>query len=216
LLQEFTKSEGDSTRLGKLFELYRKVHSLTGNSAIAGLSNISQLSAALEALLKELYEKPKNINASSLRTVAQAIDFFAELVQHTANPEPPDAKPPRILVVDDDAISRRAIVFALEKANLHPIALEDPMAALRMLEENFFDLIFLDVEMPGMNGFSLCARIRTMLGHEKTPVVFVTSLGDFQSRARSTLSGGNDLIAKPFLFVELSVKALLYVLRSRL
>jgi DNA-binding response OmpR family regulator len=47
-------------------------------------------------------------------------------------------------------------------------------------------------------------------------VVFVTSLTDFDSRANSTMSGGNDFIAKPFLFMELAVKALIYVLRGRL
>jgi hypothetical protein len=44
----------------------------------------------------------------------------------------------------------------------------------------------------------------------------VTSLTDFKSRARSSLAGGTDLIAKPFMFIELSVKALTYVLRGRL
>ena len=53
-------------------------------------------------------------------------------------------------------------------------------------------------------------------GGERTPVVFVTSLTDFESRANSTISGGNDLIAKPFLFIELAVKTLVYVLRCRL
>ena len=47
-------------------------------------------------------------------------------------------------------------------------------------------------------------------------MVFVTSLNDFESRAHSTMSGGNDFIAKPFMLIELAVKALLYVLRSRL
>ena len=49
----------------------------------------------------------------------------------------------------------------------------------------------------------------------RTPVVFVTSLNDFESRANSMMSGGNDFIAKPFLFIELAVKALVYVLRGR-
>jgi DNA-binding response OmpR family regulator len=47
-------------------------------------------------------------------------------------------------------------------------------------------------------------------------VIFVTNLNDLKSRARSSLSGGNDFIAKPFMFIELSVKALTYVMRNRL
>jgi DNA-binding response OmpR family regulator len=47
-------------------------------------------------------------------------------------------------------------------------------------------------------------------------VVFVTSLNDFENRASSTVAGGNDFIGKPFLFIELTVKALIHVLRNRL
>ena len=59
-------------------------------------------------------------------------------------------------------------------------------------------------------------KVRTLPAYKKTPVVFVTSLNDFESRANSTMSGGNDFIAKPFLFIELAVKALVYILRAQL
>ena len=122
----------------------------------------------------------------------------------------------RIMVVDDEAISRRAVIYALEKANLKCVSVEDPKTALTMLAENRFDLIFLDVDMPGMSGFELCAKLRVLPAHARTPVVFVTGLTDFESRARSTLSGGNDLIAKPFLFMELAVKSLTLILKGQL
>jgi len=70
--------------------------------------------------------------------------------------------------------------------------------------------------MPNMSGFELCTKIRTLPQYAKTPVVFVTGLNDLESRANSTMSGGNDFIAKPFLFIELTVKALMHVLRSRI
>jgi len=63
-----------------------------------------------------------------------------------------------ILVVDDEAISRRAVSHALEKARLQCISLEEPLAALELLKTKSFDLIFLDVDMPGMTGFELCAN----------------------------------------------------------
>jgi CheY-like chemotaxis protein len=69
--------------------------------------------------------------------------------------------------------------------------------------------------MPGMNGFELCTRLRQLPAHKHTPVVFVTVLADFGSRTESAMSGGNDLIAKPFLFLELAVKALVHVLRTQ-
>ncbi|HVV74142.1 MAG TPA: response regulator, partial [Verrucomicrobiae bacterium] len=124
--------------------------------------------------------------------------------------------PSQVLVVDDEAISRRAVTYALEKAKLKAVSVEDPQVAYQLLSEKPFDLIFLDVDMPGMNGFELCAKLRSLPAHKKTPVVFVTGLNDLESRANSMVSGGNDFIAKPFLFIELAVKALVFVMRRRL
>jgi len=167
-------------------------------------------------LLKELYENPKSINASTIRTVALAIDFLTALLEKGALLGTQEAAPAKILVVDDDAISRRAITYALEKASLKSVNVEDPQAAYDMLMEEHFDLIFLDVDMPGMTGFELCSKLRNLPAHKNTPVVFVTGFTDFESRASSIISGGNDLIGKPFLFIELAVKALVYVWRRRL
>lgn len=214
LLQDFSKTTDETARLPHLLELFRKVHYLTGNAGLAGLPHVAQLTAALEVLLKELHEKPKNINLSTLRTVAASIDFLAELLR-LPEAEIGDQGPYKILVVDDEILSRRAITYALEKAGLQATNVEDPQVALSLAAESAFDLIFLDVQMPGMDGFDLCAKIRQSPLNKTTPVVFVTSLTDFKSRARSTLSGGTDLIAKPFMFIELSVKALTYVIRGR-
>ncbi len=120
-----------------------------------------------------------------------------------------------ILVVDDEALACRTITYALKKAQLQSISVEDPNAALKLLSENKFDLVFLDVDMPGMNGFELCNKLRNLPLHKKTPVVFVTRLDDFNNRTKSMVAGGNDFIAKPFLFIELTVKALIHVLRGK-
>lgn len=215
-VQALAKSDGEAASLKQIHELYRRIHALTGNAAIAGYVHIAQMADALEALLKELYEKPKNLNPSTLRTVATAVDFLGFLFEHGIKPEKQDVPPPNILVVDDEAISRRAVTYALEKAKLKSVNVEDPNAALELLGKGRYDLVFLDVDMPGMNGFELCTKLRAMPGYKKTPVIFVTSLNDFESRASSTMSGGNDFIGKPFLFVELAVKALVHVLRGKL
>ncbi|MEY2427624.1 MAG: hypothetical protein QOJ40_509, partial [Verrucomicrobiota bacterium] len=215
-LQGLIKADNETTRLKQAQELYRRIHALTGNAGISGLLYIAQMADALEALLKELYEKPKNMTPSTLRTVASAVDFMGILFDQNGLSDKQELPPPHILVVDDEAISRRAVTYALEKAKLKSVNVEDPLAAFDLLAANKFDLVFLDVDMPGMNGFELCTKLRTLPSHKKTPVVFVTSLNDFESRANSTMSGGNDFIAKPFLFMELAVKALVYILRGRM
>jgi DNA-binding response OmpR family regulator len=216
VLLAFAKADNEMARLKQVYELYRQVHALNGNAGLAGLNHIAHMSSAFEALLKEVYEKPKNINASSTRTIAAAVDFLGFLFERGTVPDRQDIPASRILVVDDEAISRRAIVYALEKAKLKSVNVEDSQEALTLLEENEYDLIFLDVDMPGMNGFELCAKLRAMPQHRRTPVVFVTSLNDFESRTSSTMAGGNDFIGKPFLFIELTVKALIHVMRNRL
>jgi len=215
-LQELTESASDLERLPHLYELYRKIHALTGNAGIAGLRPVAQMAAALEALLKELHDKPKNITPSTLRTIAAAVDFLGELFAPGLPADLTETPPVNILVVDDEILSRRAITYALDKAALKSVSVEDPQAALNLARENAFDLVFLDVQMPGMDGFQLCEKIRALEANKSTPVLFVTSLNDFKVRAQSSLSGGSDLIAKPFMFIELTVKALTFILRSRI
>ncbi|HEX7570802.1 MAG TPA: response regulator [Verrucomicrobiae bacterium] len=215
-LQGLIKAENEMTRLRHVYDLYRRVHALNGNAGLAGLALIAHMAAAFEALLKELYEKPKNLNSSTTRTVAATVDFLGVLFDRASLPEKQEVPVSKILVVDDEVISRRAIVHALEKAKLKSTNVEEPEQALQLLAENDYDLIFLDVDMPGMTGYELCAKLRAMPHLKKTPVIFVTSLNDFNNRTSSTMAGGNDFIAKPFLFIELTVKALIHVLRARL
>jgi CheY-like chemotaxis protein len=215
LLQQLTKAADEKARMEPLLELYRKVHALTGSAGIAGFNNTAQMTAALEVLLKELYDKPKNITASTVRTVAHSIDFIGEMFK-SSETNTGELSEASILVVDDEILSRRAVSYALEKANLKSVDVEDSAEALRLATEKTFDLIFLDVQMPGMNGFELCTKIRGLSTNKATPIIFVTSLTDFKSRAKSSLSGGTDLIAKPFMFIELTVKALTHILKGYL
>src|SRR5207245_9505881 len=110
----------------------------------------------------------------------------------------------------------KAIVFALGRANLTAVAVDDPNIGLALLNTNQFGLAILDGDLPGMSGFEFCKRLRALPEYTDTPVIFVTALSDFQSRAESMAGSGNDLIAKPFVFSELAVKALIYVMKGRL
>ena len=216
LLQALIKANNDDARLSQLDEIRRRVHVLAGNAAVTDLQLIATVSDALEALLQELHDHPKNVNASTLRTVASAIDFLASLVEHsrpTVRQEIPSAN---ILVVDDEPISRRAILSALERAKLKANAVDDPQAAYTLLSSSKYDLVFLDIDMPGMNGHELCTKLRALPAYQKTPVIFVTGLNGFEARTSSMMSGGSDFIAKPFVFLELTVKALVHILQAHL
>jgi PleD family two-component response regulator len=182
-------------------------------SGITGFGRISHLSGALDALVQELLKKPSQMTASVLRTIAHASDCLDVLFRDLGGLSKDIPQSVLILAVDDEPISRRTISIALSKASLRSIGLEDPQMALTILKENQFDLIFLDADMPVMSGFELCTELRKLPTNKTTPVIFVTALTNFEIRAQSSLSGGNDIIAKPFLMMELAVKALTYLLK---
>jgi len=207
------KSKSTTDQLNLLRELEVCVGSLASLSGITGFSRISHLSGALDALLQDLHRKPSQMTASVLRTIAHAADCLNVLFRDLIGISQDVPQSVLILAVDDEPISRRTVAIALGKANLRCIGIEDSRMALTILKENSFDLIFLDAEMQGLNGFELCVELRKLPTNKSTPVIFVTSLTNFEIRARSSLSGGNDLIAKPFLMMELAVKALTYLLK---
>src|SRR5256886_11303912 len=212
--QNFTRTEREDLHRTALLQMHRQLRLLAGGASALAFPKIARMSTALEALLVELYTEPAKITPSVVRTVAHSIETLASLVDRAANSKGEVIASPNILVVDDEIISRETICSALGRAGFHAKSLDDPLPAQRLLEREHFDLIFLDVEMPGQTGLELCVKIRGMEPNRTTPIVFVTSHSDFGSRAQSTLSGGNDFIAKPFLLVELAVKALTWLFKE--
>ena len=212
--QALARTEHEELRRTELSKMHRQVRWLAAFAGPVGFGKIAQMANALEALLIQLHAKPAKITPSVLRTVAQALDALASLFDQAAHSQTEELAPPRILVVDDETISRETICAALGQADLRAESLDDSLAAHRLLAQKRFDLILLDVEMPGESGPDLCMNIREMETNRATPVVFVTAHSDFGSRAQSTLSGGNDFIAKPFLLVELAVKALTWLFKE--
>lgn len=209
------RSRSTTEQLTLLKGFNASISSLVGLAGITGFTRIAHLAGAMEALVKDLQRKPKQMTSSVLRSIAHASDCLNILFHdiHQGALEIP--QPLLILAVDDEPIARRTISVALAKANLRCLCVEDAEMAMTILVENQFDLIFLDAEMPGMNGFELCAGLRKTATNKATPVIFVTSLTNFEVRAQSSLAGANDLIAKPFLMMELAVKSLTYLLRPK-
>src|SRR5882724_6702739 len=212
--QNFTRTEREDLRRVALLQMHRQLRLLAGGASALAFQQIAQMSTALEGLFIDLYTEPGKVTPSVVRTIAHAIETMALLVDRAANSQDQVVTSPKILAVDDEVISREMVCSALGKAGLHAKGLDDPLAAQRLLQQEHFDLIFLDIEMPGRTGIELCAEIRGMEPNCATPIVFVTSHSDFGSRAQSTLSGGNDFIAKPFLLVELAVKALTWLFKE--
>lgn len=214
--QEFAEDPSVALRSGNLADFYRAVHHLAGAAGAARCHHVALLAGALEALLYELSEKPQFINPSTTRTISTSVEFLATLLDAARNPRRAEPVTGEVLVVDDDALANRIAIAALSRAKLNARAEENPLVALDLLAQSRFDLVLLDVEMPGMSGFDLCRKLRLLPEYEKTPVVFVTAHSEFENRAKGILLGGNDLIAKPIFPIELAVKAVTHVIRGRL
>jgi CheY-like chemotaxis protein len=197
-------------------ELFRVIRPLTGRAVLAGLDGIARMCTALEALLKELRDKPERLGPSALLTIAQAIDTLKLLFAHPDSASAKNPPPARILVVDDDEFTRRAIGRALARVNLKAVCVDGPVGALKRRTGKRFDLIILDIELPDASGFDLCSRFRAMPACKDTPIIFVSMHRDINDRTESALRGGNDYITKPFLYMELATKALGFVLSGPL
>ncbi len=214
ICQEFLDAEQSPLEVRKLADLRRKIGFVAQSLGMGGRHRLAQLCNALKALLFELEDKPAAITDSIRNTIAATVALLGERLQQN-QPADTDAQAPmKILLVDDDAVSSKAVVLALGRAKLAAVSVTDPFDGLKQLQQNAWNLVLLDVNMPGLDGISLCDQIRGLPLHHKTPVIFVTSQADFKTRARSMLSGGTDLIAKPILPTELCVKVLGHLVKN--
>ena len=216
LVEEISRQANDSVRKKLLVDLYFDLGGLKDEARFPEVLPVWQVSSAMEGLLKELGGKIKNVTPSTLRTILGGLDLLGKLCVPEAATDLLTNRPFKFLVVDDDLISRQALVLSLKKAFSQPDQATDGFAALIHTARQAYDVIFLDVQMPGMDGFELCQLIHNSDLNRTTPVVFVTSNSDFDARAKSTLTGGNDLMGKPFLIFEVTVKALTFALQGRL
>src|SRR5512137_2347421 len=123
------------------------------------------------------------------------------------------ANRPTALIVDDDPVMRMLEAETLLQFGFAVREAADGEAALAYLAESPPDLILLDVDMPGIDGFSACRRIRQSWDATDMPVVMVTGMDDVDSITQAYDSGANDFIAKPINWPILGHRAR-YVLRS--
>jgi CheY-like chemotaxis protein len=215
LFEAFIAARGGKDGELRLQDLYRKIHFVTAIAGIAEYHAIAQMASALEALLFNVMDQSTPLEPSVERTTSAALYFLQDLLASPPELRPASRPHPLVLVVDDDRVSNRLVISALRNAQLQARGTESPEIALQWLREKHYDLILLDIEMPGMNGIDLCKRLRLMPGYAKTPVIYVTLHSDFETRTRTAISGGNDLIGKPILPTELAVKALMHLLKSQ-
>ena len=111
---------------------------------------------------------------------------------------------PRILIVDDDKTLLRFVGEFLEEQGYEVVTADRGPKALRAFFEARPDLVFLDIMMPGMDGWEVCARLRELAD---TPIVMLTAKTDEPDKLRGFRLGVDDYITKPFSLAELGARA---------
>jgi DNA-binding response OmpR family regulator len=210
----FAKEVGSPAGVEHLKNLRQYVRSVSVRASQEGFTKIARLASALEAMLSEINLKEMPPTPSALQTIAQTVDCLARLFLKGGLNSVAVYSAARVLVVDDDPICNLAATTAMKHAKLEAVSTCDPQAALEMARDGHYDVVLLDINMPGTNGFEVCAKLRAWPQYKKTPVIFVTSNNDFQNRAQAVLCGGNDLIAKPILPQELALKVIMRLTES--
>ena len=197
-------------------DLFCKVHSLAEEAGRTEFAQLAQTTAVFDALLQGLMEDPKRLGPPMLRTLGSLVDLVGLLLQLACDSLLRAPLSARVLVVNDDPMANQMVVAALHQAELDVCSTEESVAAWQWINGEHFDLVLLDIENSVLNGLELCKRLRRVPGYEKTPVILVNSRDDVDSRAKSTLSGADDLIAKPFLPQELAAKVVMHLVRRQM
>lgn len=109
----------------------------------------------------------------------------------------------RVLVVDDEKLIVKGIRFSLEQDGMEVVCAYDGEEALEIAKSQEFDIILLDVMLPGLSGFEVCQQIREF---SDVPVVMLTAKGEDMDKILGLEYGADDYITKPFNILEVKAR----------
>jgi DNA-binding response OmpR family regulator len=113
----------------------------------------------------------------------------------------------RVLIVEDDPDIVELITHYLEAEDLRVDALANGADAFNRLKDESYDLLVLDLQLPGVDGLSLCAALRRDPDTESLPIIMLTARGDESDRVVGLEVGADDYVVKPFSPKELVARA---------
>lgn len=192
--------------------------SLALAQSVASLGNhpAQRLATACVALVKDSRTRAGRIEPTVVTTLKQACDTIRALLDPRAFKKLGKPTAPRTLIIDDDQNVLELLDRSLQTADFQSSRCTSAEQALDLLKRERFDLVLLDIALPGLSGFDVCAKIRETAANKKTPVIFMTGDDSVENRAQSNVTGGDDFLAKPLNMFELGVKASAWVCRRQL
>src|SRR5579859_3306937 len=112
----------------------------------------------------------------------------------------------RVMVVDDNPSNLKLLETMLEQQGHKVVSFPRGQLALEATAIDPPDLILLDVNMPDMNGYEVCAQLKTTEEGSDIPVIFLSALNEIQDKVRAFRSGAVDYISKPFQLDEVHAR----------
>jgi len=180
-------------QLAAIFESFRQLETglARGHGGLGlGLAVVQKLAALLEGSVSVT----SRVGVGSTFTVDLPLRQAGESGLRRV-----DAKPlrGRVLVVDDNSMAQMVASHALRRQAFEVQCAGDGLHAVDAASRSQFDVILMDLQMPGMDGFETAQRIRNLPGYQATPIIAVTANCSSDYRDRCTTSGMQDFLAKP-------------------
>ncbi|MEG4025698.1 response regulator [Microcoleus sp. S13C4] len=123
----------------------------------------------------------------------------------------PETKVPRVVCIDDDNIIRKTVESILNEHGYEATTIGNPLQALSLVFPLKPDLILCDIAMPELDGYEICAMLRSSSAFRQTPIVMLTGIDGFIDRVKARMAGATDFYTKPFGESELLMLVEKYV-----
>ncbi len=195
----------------------KQLQKITTISAYQGLCELLNGNCTLRDLAVQLKTSPLQVTCSLLPYIQSGIFGLVE-VSDLLELLPPknldfnyQSERPLIACVDDSPIVSHMMKQIISFAGCRYLGINQPLEAVKALLDSKPDLIFLDVVMPQISGYDLCAQLREHQEFEQTPIIFLTSSSGIVDRIQAKMVGSSDFVKKTIDADELLHKIVEYL-----
>ena len=193
---------------GDVQKALHAAHTLKSSSAAVGALALSACAASAEAALRagqgDLSGMPQRLE-KELERLCAALGRPCEALPALGGAlGKAGQQASRVLIIDDDPLVREMAAHTLRHAGFDVEEAEEGGQGLALIENAAFDLLLLDVMMPGLDGYEVCRRVRLSRHGRRMPILMLTGLNDSESIELAYEAGATDFIGKPINWTLLS------------